>query len=70
MPMAQVKTIKREEKCLTTPQPHPTPMLTQGPGRDGGRKRSNTRDAENVERRITAMPGCARGSAGLNVFTL
>lgn len=39
MPMAQVKTIKKEEKCLTTPQPHLVPMLSQRTWRDGGEEK-------------------------------
>lgn len=52
MPMAQVKTIKQEEKCLTTPPPParllalPTPLLTQRPGRDRGSRGGTEEERE------------------------
>lgn len=58
MPMAQVKTIKKEEKCLTTPQPCPTPMLTQRPRRDGGS------GGKREEERAEAIQGMLRMSRG------
>lgn len=48
MPMAQVKTIKKEEKCLTTLHTH-TPMLTQRPRRDRAEGRKKERRLEKYE---------------------
>lgn len=55
MPMAQVKTIKQEEKCLTTPPTPPrptrllalpTPLLTQRPRRDRGSRGGTEEERE------------------------
>lgn len=59
MPMAQVKTIKKEEKCLTTP-PH-TPMLTQRPRRVRGSGGKEEKEKAGI---IRGIPGALGGRNG------
>lgn len=69
MPMAQVKTIKQEEKCLTTPHPNAYTEAEERKReqREGGKKRGlkkydGFREGDNAE--------CGYGAAELNAVTL
>lgn len=57
MPMAQVKTIRKEEKCLTTPPPSPLPTSSTNASTEAKQAGRSKEKKESVYRGVEAVDG-------------